>query len=1171
MSDDLAEIKRAQLQRKALNSNEPVDSFYDETPPRQLDKYDTSIAVNGIDFDDSMETELGKRTLVGQYSAPKELVAEMAGTGDQDDGLVERQHAKSVYSKESDYQRRKYNRALSPDRVGADGETRSYKQIMEERELEREEQRIQQLIKKQNEESTSSREQYIKQEETISEEPKRARKRRWDVEGTDEASGTEPVVKSEVEPVAQPQIIKRRSRWDQTAPAIISELQNEVEVVKPARRSRWDQSSKATESTELSKPVFGAMIENPNYLSDEMLNQILPTEGYEILQPPLDYVPITQPAQKLIQAPVSSNDGFVMLEETSAESLGVKHLPTNIPGVGELQFFREEDMKYFGKLMEKTKESELTIAELKARKVMRLVLKVKNGAPPVRKGALRQLTDNARSFGPKAIFDQVLPLMLEKSLQEQERHLLVKIINRVLYRLDDLVRPYTHKILVVILPLLIEEDPYARIEGREAVSNLAKAVGLPHMITVMRPDIDQTDEYVRNITARGFAVVASALGVPALIPFIKAVCKSKKSWEARHTGVKIVQQIAVLMGCAILPHLKGLVDCIAACLTDEQLKVRTITALSISALAEASAPYGIESFENVLEPLWMGIRKHRGKGLAAFIKCIGFLIPLMDPEYANYYTKEVMVILLREFNSPDEDMRKIVLKVVQQCAATEGVTPKYLKEQVVPEFFKCFWIRRIALGRFNSLVIDTTLEISQKVGVSEVLERIVLVLKDEAEPFRKMGVITVEKVISSLGAADLSPDLERRLVDGMLTSFQQSSDDNIMVNAFGTVINALGYRSKKYLTEIVSAILFSLQNQSPLVRQKAADLIAAIAIVIKNCDEDNFLLKLGSVLYEQLGEEYPEVLGSILGALKNIVAVVGLSQMRPPIGDLLPRLTPILRNRHEKVQENAIDLVGRIADRGPEYVSPREWMRICFELLDILKAHKKGIRRAANNTFGYIAKAIGPQDVLATLLSNLRVQERQSRVCTAVAIGIVAETCSPFTVLPALMNEYRVPELNVQNGVLKAMSFLFEYIGDMAKDYVYAVTPLLEDALIDRDHVHRQTAASVIKHIALGVTGHGCEDAMIHFLNLLLPNIFETSPHVIDRIIEGIDGVRNCVGASVVLNYIWTGLFHSARKVRKPYWRLYNSAYIQSADAMVPYYPELEEDNYKRAELDIWI
>lgn len=54
-------------------------------------------------------------------------------------------------------------------------------------------------------------------------------------------------------------------------------------------------------------------------------------------------------------------------------------------------------------------------------------------------------------------------------------------------------------------------------------------------------------------------------------------------------------------------------------------------------------------------------------------------------------------------------------------------------------------------------------------------------------------------------------------------------------------------------------------------------------------------------------------------------------------------------------------------------MSAKEWMRICFELLELLKAHKKAIRRATVNTFGYIAKAIGPHDVLATLLNNLRV------------------------------------------------------------------------------------------------------------------------------------------------------------------------------------------------------
>jgi splicing factor 3B subunit 1 len=79
---------------------------------------------------------------------------------------------------------------------------------------------------------------------------------------------------------------------------------------------------------------------------------------------------------------------------------------------------------------------------------------------------------------------------------------------------------------------------------------------------------------VRNTTSKALAVVASALGIPAILPFLKAVCGSKRSWQARHTGVKVVQQVAILMGCAVLPHLRMLVDIVAATLEDEQQKVR---------------------------------------------------------------------------------------------------------------------------------------------------------------------------------------------------------------------------------------------------------------------------------------------------------------------------------------------------------------------------------------------------------------------------------------------------------------------------------------------------------------------------------------------------------------------------------------------------------------------
>ncbi|KAF8206263.1 armadillo-type protein [Mycena galopus ATCC 62051] len=863
--------------------------------------------------------------------------------------------------------------------------------------------------------------------------------------------------------------------------------------------------------------------------------------------------------------------GFIIHERSNAT---IPDLVAEPPAsVGNLAFFRPEDAQYFSQILKEEDESELSVEVLKERKILRLLLKIKNGTPPVRKTALRQITQKAQEFGAAALFDKILPLLMERTLEDQERHLLVKVIDRVLYKLDDLVRPHVHKILVVIQPLLIDEDYYARVEGREIISNLAKAAGLAHMISTMRPDIDHEDEFVRNTTSRAFAVVASALGIRSLLPFIKAVCRSRKSWQARHTGIRIVQQIAHLMGAAVLPHLTNLVECIADGLTDEQQKVRTVAALGVAALAEAAAPYGIESFASVVQPLWSGIRIHRGKGLAAFLKAVGFIVSLMDPDCVASPTKHAMQVLIREFKTSDEEMKKIVLKVVRQCVATDGVTAEYVRQDVVPHFFGAFWTRRMALDRRNyKQVVETTVELAKKAGALKVIEQVVDGLKDESEPYRKMVIETITAIAAKLGVSEIDNRTEVKLVDGVLYAFQeQTTDDDILLNGFGTVVNALGVRSKPYLTQIISTILWRLNNKSAKVRQQAADLTVRLVVVIKQCGEEQMLSKLGLVLFEQLGEEYPDTLGSIVAALGAVANTVGMTQMNPPVKDLLSRMTPILRNRHEKVQEAAINLVGRIADRGAEYVSAREWMRICFELLDLLRARKKNIRRAAVNTFGYIAKSIGPQDVLSVLLTNLRVQDRQSRVCSTIAIAIIAETCGPFTCIPAILNEYRTSELNVRTGCLKALTYVFEYIGPQAAFYCDSVLTLLEDALTERDVVHRQTASTIVKHLALGVAGMGCEDAMLHLMNLVWPNCFETSPHVISAVISALEAMQVALGPGILLSYLLQGLFHPARKVREVYWRVYDNLYLGAQDALVPFYPDLSELGFRKNALEVFI
>ena len=919
-------------------------------------------------------------------------------------------------------------------------------------------------------------------------------------------------------------------------------------------------------------------IERNRPLTDEEINAILPGEkdGYQIVPPPVKYQQfinnyIEQKKKKYSTDPTLSIPKYSIPEGDEDQ----KNIESNV-----YTGLKPEDRDFFQILFDpNVDESKLSLESIKKRRVLTYLLKIKNGIPPVRKSALRQITDKAKYFGPSILFSQIIPLLMSPSIDDEERHSLVKLMERLLLKLGQEVRPWAHKILVAVTPMLVDEISYVRIEGREIISNLSKSVGMPTMISVLRPDIESLDESIRTITAKALAIVASSLGVNEFFPFLKAINETKKNWTIRETGIKTVQQLAMLIGNGVLPYLYMLIEIIKNGLKreNEHQKVKIYTALAIASLAEASYPYGIDFYNEIIKYLFDGIKIYKGKLLASYFKAIGNIIVLMDDEVATRSAKNILPILKKDFISPDENIRRVILNVLKQCLLVNGIDYSYVKEEISTDFFSNFWNRRMALDRRNYKgVIDVTVEIAKKISCAEVLNIIVYYLKDENEIFRKMTLECVEKIISKMGVIDIDKRLEQLLVDGLMLCFEeQNTDDSnnnnsndIVLSCFGQVVTSLETRIKSYLPTICTTIQWRFTNKNPKVRQQSANLIVKLANALKLNGEEALMNRLGLILEENLGEEYPEVLGSILKALKALVINVGMTKMVPPIKELLPKLTPILRNRNDEVEENVVSLIGLIAEKGASYVSDKEWMRICFDLLELFKAHRKCIRRNAVNTFGHIAKAIGPQDVLIPLLDNLKIQERQDRICTTVAIAIIAEACGPFTVVPALLNEYRVTELNVQNGVLKALAFMFEYIGEMSRDYIYSVLSLLQNALTERELVHRQQACGVVKHLAINVAGLNCEDALIHLLNYLWPNIFEDSPHFQMSFLDAIEGLRIGLGVNIIMKYLLQGLFHPARRVREPYWKVYNLLYVGAQDDMCMCFPTLPDNNNTLGEND---
>ena len=96
----------------------------------------------------------------------------------------------------------------------------------------------------------------------------------------------------------------------------------------------------------------------------------------------------------------------------------------------------------------------------------------------------------------------------------------------------------------------------------------------------------------------------------------------------------------------------------------------------------------------------------------------------------------------------------------------------YVREEIIPEFFNNFWVRRNALDKKNyKQLIDTTAEIALKVGGAEIIKMLEPELKDENEQYRKILMETVEKIVSNQGVADINAKLEEKLMDGILFCF----------------------------------------------------------------------------------------------------------------------------------------------------------------------------------------------------------------------------------------------------------------------------------------------------------------------------------------------------------------------------------------------------------------
>ncbi|CAL5435339.1 unnamed protein product [Camellia sinensis] len=439
------EIAKTQEERKkmeqrlaSLTSVTFDTNLYGENNP--FEGYEQSIPVNDEEENfNAMDSKVAWK--LASYTAPKSILKDMPRGVDEDKSMGFKKPSR-IIDRKDEYWWRRLNRVISPERHYAFGSRDKTPDVEEA--LKREKEDTLRLIdkkKKEEEEeerkaSAGGEEKERKPAANAASQQTQKKRNRWD-QSQDE-NNTKKVKTSQSDwdiPDSTPGI----GRWDATpTPGRVGDATPSL-----SKRNRWDEIPTSGRLADLDATPAGGGV-TPGATPAGMTWNATPK--FAGLATPT----LKRQRSRWDETPETMGSATPMAGATPAAAytpgvipVGGVELATPTPGAINLcgaitpeqyNLLRwEKDIKspvdgsqYFGALLneEEEEEEELTAEEQKERKIMKLLHKVKNGTPPQRKTALRQLTDKAREFGAGPLLNRILSLLMQPTLEDQERHLL---------------------------------------------------------------------------------------------------------------------------------------------------------------------------------------------------------------------------------------------------------------------------------------------------------------------------------------------------------------------------------------------------------------------------------------------------------------------------------------------------------------------------------------------------------------------------------------------------------------------------------------------------------------------------------------------------------------------------------------------------------------------------
>lgn len=745
--------------------------------------------------------------------------------------------------------------------------------------------------------------------------------------------------------------------------------------------------------------------------------------------------------------------------------------------------------------------------------IIELIGKLQSNAVHTRQQAAKQL--NAYSITQVCNFSLPVLKSASTSVYEKQRicEYLVKRANSSTVGSFDDVQGTVSDILNRSQTLLSSEEPL-RASAKRLIASLSRVLGIKKFVSCMGPLFNTCHSDVRccKISAQCLSICADVHGVTLLMPLFATLAKS----DDVINRIIFLETIPYLDFPAVV--LSRLLNLVNTLLTDTRINVVNLAAKSLAILIKKtpSSIFNITLFDESKHILTA--RMHRGN--VYILKCLclihSYLSNVSRDMCEISQLEDIMTALIQISNADELVSLQICLHCISVLNKNSGQRSWFFNTLYKPTKF---------------VPLLTEIVVSLNIENSELIERI-----------RHGDRLLAVNVIASSPQLLVNNDELEHLIDIITSEIKETFPIQVSSSAALNVAKALRHNlgrsgnpstNSENLTAIFINNLLQLSKSADIAsRERAYEMLSASGEYLSAKQQEFVLMHLS----EQLGEEYPNVLGAVIKATERFIICSQTCD-----GTLVPKLVPILRNRSELVQEPVVDLLKTLALVSGDLVPAREWMNACNELLALQSSPKVRVRHAASATFAKISAVVGPAAVAGSLLVQFKSNNRQIRVTAAAAIASIAAENGTFGVLPLLLYEYSQSNAdNVKQSVLKSVQFMSEFCDDIPL-YVESLLSFVQFSMLQTSQSYRQTTAAIIERMAQKSKGYDLEPLFVHFLNALMPSIYETSNHVHARVIAAIQKLTTVLGPGVIINYLLAGLFHPARKVRTAYWDAFNA------------------------------